>query len=100
MLFVAAAVVSAIIVAFRAAPDAVAHFATFHFGRGLAHGMINIYLVKTAAVFMIHDVDDCHLHPFDAPLARPRGIHHRARDPDWKLLFRLEPARISVVGLG
>jgi hypothetical protein len=26
---------------------------TFHFGRGLAYGMINIYLVKTAAVFMI-----------------------------------------------
>jgi hypothetical protein len=53
MLFVAAAVVSAIIVAFRAAPDALVHSATFHFGRGLAYGMINIYLVKTAAVFMI-----------------------------------------------
>jgi hypothetical protein len=53
MLFVAAAVVGAIIVAFRAAPDALVHSATFHFGRGLAHGMINIYLVKTAAVFMI-----------------------------------------------
>ena len=25
----------------------------FHFGRGLAYGMINIYLVKTASVFMI-----------------------------------------------
>jgi hypothetical protein len=53
MLFVAAAVVGAIIVALRAAPDALAHSATFHFGRGLAYGMINIYLVKTAAVFMI-----------------------------------------------
>lgn len=53
MLFVAAAVVGAIIVAFRAAPDALVHSATFHFGRGLAYGMINIYLVKTAAVFMI-----------------------------------------------
>jgi hypothetical protein len=53
MLFVAAAVVGAIIVAFRAAPDALVHSATFHFGRGLAYGMINIYVVKTAAVFMI-----------------------------------------------
>jgi hypothetical protein len=26
---------------------------TFNFGRGLAYGMINIYLVKTASVFMI-----------------------------------------------
>ncbi len=53
MLFVAAAVVGAIIVAFRAAPDALVHSATFHFGRGLAYGMVNIYLAKTAAVFMI-----------------------------------------------
>jgi hypothetical protein len=53
MLFVAAAVVGAIIVALRAAPDALVHSATFHFGRGLAYGMINIYVVKTAAVFMI-----------------------------------------------
>ncbi|MBR1237086.1 hypothetical protein JQ597_35230 [Bradyrhizobium sp. AUGA SZCCT0177] len=53
MLFVAAAVFGAIIVALRAAPDALVHSATFHFGRGLAYGMINIYVVKTAAVFMI-----------------------------------------------
>src|SRR6201993_306962 len=53
MLFVAAAVVGAIIIAFRAAPDALVHSATFHFGRALAHGLINIYLMKTAAVFMI-----------------------------------------------
>jgi hypothetical protein len=53
MLFVAAAVFGAIIVAFHAAPEAIAHSATFHFGRGLAYGMINIYLVKTASVFMI-----------------------------------------------
>jgi len=53
MLFVAAAVVGAIIVAFRAAPDGLVHSATFHFGRALAHGMINIYLMKTAAVFMV-----------------------------------------------
>jgi hypothetical protein len=53
MLFAAAAVVGAIINAFHAAPETLIRSSTFHFGRGLAYGMINIYLVKTAAVFMI-----------------------------------------------
>lgn len=53
MLFAAAAVVGAIIVAFHAAPDAIVHSATFHFARALAYGMVNIYLVKAAGVFMI-----------------------------------------------
>jgi hypothetical protein len=53
MLFAAAAVFGAIIVAFHAAPGALENSPTFHFGRGLAYGMINIYLVKTASVFMI-----------------------------------------------
>jgi hypothetical protein len=53
MLFSAAAVFGAIIIAFHAVPEALEHSATFHFGRGLAYGMINVYLVKTAAVFMI-----------------------------------------------
>jgi hypothetical protein len=53
MLFAAAAVVGAIILAFHAAPEVLVSSATFHFGRGLAYGMINIYLVKTASVFMI-----------------------------------------------
>jgi hypothetical protein len=46
-------VVGAIIVTFRAAPDALAQSAAFHFGRGLAYGIFNVYLAKTAAVFMI-----------------------------------------------
>src|SRR5260370_35351345 len=53
MLFAAGAVVGAIIIAFHAGPESLVKSATFHFGRGLAYGMINIYLVKTAAVFMI-----------------------------------------------
>jgi hypothetical protein len=53
MLFAAAAVFGAIIVAFHVAPGALGNSPTFHFGRGLAYGMINIYLVKTASVFMI-----------------------------------------------
>jgi hypothetical protein len=53
MLFAAAAVVGAIIIAFHSAPEVLIDSATFHFGRGLAYGMINIYVVKTASVFMI-----------------------------------------------
>ena len=53
MLFAAAAVFGAIIVAFHAARGALENSPTFHFGRGLAYGMINIYVVKTASVFMI-----------------------------------------------
>jgi hypothetical protein len=53
MLFAAAAVFGAIIIAFRAAPETLEHSAAFHLGRGLAYSMINIYLVKTACVFMI-----------------------------------------------
>jgi len=53
MLFAAAAVVGAIIIAFHAAPEALIDSATFHFGRGLAYGMVNIYVVKTASIFMI-----------------------------------------------
>jgi hypothetical protein len=53
MLFVAAAVVGAIIIAFHAVPETLAQSAVFHFGRGLAYVMFNVYLVKTAAVFMV-----------------------------------------------
>ena len=53
MLFAAAAAVGAIILAFHAAPDAVAQSDAFHFGRGLAYAMINVYLVKAAAIFMV-----------------------------------------------
>jgi hypothetical protein len=53
MLFTAAAVIGAVILAFHGAPGLLINSATFHFGRGLAYGMVNIYLVKTASLFMI-----------------------------------------------
>ena len=49
MLFAAAAVIGAVILAFHAAPEVLINSATFHFGRGLAYGMVNM----TASVFMI-----------------------------------------------
>jgi hypothetical protein len=53
MLFAAAAVIGAVILAFHRAPGALINSSTFHFGRALAYGIVNIYLVKTASVFMI-----------------------------------------------
>ena len=68
MLFAAAAVIGAIILAFHAAPEMLINSATFHFGRGLAYGMVNIYLVKTASVFMITT----------STIALYTGLTHRA----------------------
>lgn len=53
MLFAAAATIGAIILAFHAAPDMLINSPTFHFARSFAFSMVNIYLVKTASVFMI-----------------------------------------------
>jgi len=53
MLFTSAAGVGAIILAFHAAPEAVINSATFHFARALAYSIIEIYVVKTACVFMV-----------------------------------------------
>ena len=83
MLFAAAAAIGAIIIAFHAAPEAVEHSAAFRFGRALAYGMINIYLVKAAAVFHDHDIDHCNLYTSDAALAHNRRILHSVRPADW-----------------
>jgi len=53
MLFVASATVGAIILAFTARPKDLIDSAVFHFARAVAYGMINIYTIKMAAVFMI-----------------------------------------------
>jgi hypothetical protein len=76
MLLAAAAVVGAIIIAFHAAPEVLIHSATFHFGRGLAYGLV-----------------------IDAALACNRRICHRGRSAVWKQLLRWELAPVSIVGL-
>jgi hypothetical protein len=98
MLFAAAAVVGAIVNAFHVTPDALIDSATFHFGRGLAFILINIYLVKTAAVFMITTVDHRPLYAPYAALACHWRICGRGGASDRKLLFRLEPSGLPVVG--
>ena len=52
MLFVGAAVIGAIVLAFAAAPGEVAQSATFHFARAFAYDVANVYALKMAGVFM------------------------------------------------
>jgi len=53
MLFASAAVIGAVVLAFTADPDAIAHSATLHLARALAYILANVYAVKMAGVFMI-----------------------------------------------
>jgi hypothetical protein len=53
MLFVAAASVGAILVAFTAHPEQMIDSATFHVARATAYNLVNIYMIKMAGVFMI-----------------------------------------------
>jgi hypothetical protein len=53
MLFVLAAVVGAIILTFAADSRDGMNAATFHFARTLTYNIINIYMIKMAAVFMM-----------------------------------------------
>jgi hypothetical protein len=53
LLFTAAAVVGAILMAFAAKPAELIDSATFHFARAAVYGILNIYLIKMAGVFMI-----------------------------------------------
>ena len=53
MLFTAAAVVGAILIAFSTQPKELVNSATFHFVRAAAYIILNTYMIKMAAVFMI-----------------------------------------------
>jgi hypothetical protein len=53
MLFSAAALIGALILAFAAQPEEFIDSATFHFARAAAYNIVNIYLTKMASVFMM-----------------------------------------------
>jgi len=53
MLFSAAALIGALIIAFAEQPKELINSATVHFARAAAYSMLNIYLTKMASVFMI-----------------------------------------------
>ena len=52
MLFTASAVVGAVILVFASKPAAMIDSAIFHVARALAYNLVNVYLIKMAAVFM------------------------------------------------
>jgi hypothetical protein len=53
MLFVFAAFISGVLLAFAAKPEALIDSPMFHFARAASYSIANIYMVKMAAVFMI-----------------------------------------------
>lgn len=53
MLFVAAAMVGAIVIAFAKAPEELTGSAVFHLARAVAYVVVNIYAIKMAGVFII-----------------------------------------------
>jgi len=53
MLFGASAIVGAILITFSAEPKDLVNSATFHFVRAAAYTMLNTYMIKMAAVFMM-----------------------------------------------
>src|SRR6266404_5675945 len=52
MLFSAAAIVGAILMAFAAKPEELVNSATFYFARAAVYTIVNIYMIKMAGVFM------------------------------------------------
>ena len=52
MLFIAAATAGAILIAFVAEPEQLVNSATYHFARAITYNILNIYMIKMAAVFM------------------------------------------------
>jgi hypothetical protein len=52
MLFTAAAIAGAILIAFAAAPEQLVNSATYHVARAFTYNIFNIYMIKMAAVFM------------------------------------------------
>src|SRR4051794_14806504 len=53
MLFVTGAIIGAIMIAFASAPHELIDSATFRFARAAAYNIVNVYMVRMAAVFMI-----------------------------------------------
>jgi len=53
MLFTAAAILGALVLAFAAHPNEVINSTTFYFARAATYNIMNVYAIKMAAVFMI-----------------------------------------------
>jgi MFS family permease len=53
MLFIAAAIVGALLISFASEPERLMNSTTFHLARATAYNLVNIYMIKMAAVFVI-----------------------------------------------
>jgi hypothetical protein len=73
MLFVAAAIVGAMLVAFKDDPATFASPA-FSFARTLSYSIVNVYMVRMAGVFMMSTSTVANVHAFRASLAGRAGL--------------------------
>jgi hypothetical protein len=99
MLFTAAAIVGALLIAFAMQPQELIGSATFHFARAAAYSLVNVYMIKMASVFMITTSTVAILHRnCPALVSCPRlcaGTHPAIRE----LLHELELSRLPVMGV-
>jgi hypothetical protein len=97
-LFVTAAVVGALLMAFAANPEELIGSATFQFARALAYALMNVYVVKMAGVFMV-TTSTIALYTAIAP------VGWRFSPTPWPYsfslagLFRLELCRLPALGV-
>jgi hypothetical protein len=96
-LFVTAAVVGALLMAFAANPEELIGSATFQFARALAYALMNV----RQDGWRLHgdDVDDCHLHRHRPPLAGVFRLRPGYTPSLWRVLFRLELCRLPALGV-
>jgi hypothetical protein len=99
MLFSAAAIVGAILIAFTMQPQELIGSATFHFARAAAYSLVSVYMIKMASVFMI-TTSTVAMYTEIAP--RWLAVLGFWAGPDpavRKLLYELEFSRVSSLGL-
>ena len=96
MLFVAAAVVGAMLVAFKDDPAAFASSA-FRLARAISYNLVNVYMVRMAGVFMISTSTVAMATHF-APRWQRAGISAGGLAPAWQSFPALEFRAVSALG--
>ena len=99
MLFAAAAILGALVLAFAAHPNEVINSATFYFARAVAYNIMNVYAIKMAAVFMI-STSTVVIYTGIAPRwIAVLGFVAGADSFAWQLFHQLELFRFAALGL-
>jgi hypothetical protein len=96
-LFVTAAVVGALLMAFAENPEELVGSATFQFARALAYALMNV----RQDGWRLHgdDVDDRPLHRHRPPLAGVFRLRPGHTPSLWRVFFRLELCRLPALGV-